>query len=625
MPSYTRTWQAVMCRPLAVKMRVLFCFWRAGCAHLCERDQRERCFRFRAEVRLWVNAHVPVRQMGVAWRSGLSTILLSLILICSRPTICVSQDGNVKLATDTESLRAQREDFQTQQIITDKPFSWVIPPGRVPRLIWRDAERVRELGFAEPLNVRWFNAKLEEAKSPDGPGRWAACLQATAPNGTTFRLAFTFYVVPPNPVIFTPEVTVSIPGLPNTPDGQLWREREAEFSQIAKGLLGPALLDSEQSAILIAGLSEAKPLGHPARFIESTDVMNQDFHLALKLKQLKLDQQARPLLPPRRLNQPAIVLHHGTTAEAGVVNDATAQLDALCREWYDDSHEPFVTLVSRRGVILLHKAYGVDSNDQPIDLDYRCWVASITKTVTAMLFARLVDQQLIGLDDPLSSVFPDFPKNDPHVPTFRQCFHHTSGLAGGSDFGGMRNPHLENVVLNGIDVNEPGAKYAYSGMGMEISAKAMELVTGTSGPRLYHLGLFEPLGFGDVVMGNASSDGEFTVMELGTLAQMVSNRGRYGEIQLFSESTFESLLPEPLNIPGQKDLTEGIGLHWRLRGTQGFSERTVGHGSFSGCIFTIDLDNDLIITQVRRNSGDRHGEWSQRLFETAAHVVETTF
>ena len=549
-------------------------------------------------------------------------MLLPLILISGHPTISVSQDGNVSSAKDVESLRALREDFQTQQIITDKPFSWVIPVGRLPRLIWRDVERVRELGFDQPLEIRWFNAKLEEAEAPDSPGRWAACLQATAPNGTVFRRTFTFYVIPPHPVIFTPTITVSIPGLPDTPDGQLWRKREEEFAQIAKGLLGPALLDSEQSASLLAGLADAEPLGHPARFIESTDVMNQDFHLALKLKQLKLDQQTRPFLPPRRLVQPAPVLHSGTTAEAGVVDDATARLDAVCREWYDDTHEPFVTLVARRGVILLHKAYGNDANGQPIDLEYRCWVASITKTVTAMLFARFVDQRLLDLDDPLASVFPDFPKNDPHVPTFRQCFHHTSGLSGGNNLGGMRNPHLENVVLNGIDVNEPAAKYAYSGMGMEVTAKAMEIVTGKSAPRLYHSGLFEPLGFGDVVMGNASSDGEFTALELGILAQTVSNRGTYGEMQLFSDSIFESLLPEPLNIPGQAELTEGIGLHWRLRGTRGFSERTVGHGSFSGCIFIIDLENDLVITQVRAKTGERHGEWSQRFFETAAQVVD---
>jgi len=73
---------------------------------------------------------------------------------------------------------------------------------------------------------------------------------------------------------------------------------------------------------------------------------------------------------------------------------------------------------------------------------------------------------------------PDYPKNDPHMPTSRQCFTHTAGLAGRGELGGMRNPHLENVVLNGTDVNEPGVRYAYFGLGFELAVKTLELVAG---------------------------------------------------------------------------------------------------------------------------------------------------
>ena len=155
--------------------------------------------------------------------------------------------------------------------------------------------------------------------------------------------------------------------------------------------------------------------------------------------------------------------------------DAKVRIDELCQAWAEDTDEPFVTFVARRGVVVTHEAFGHDASGNPIDLDYRCWVASITKTVTALLFSQFVDQGLIALDDSLSAVFPDYPKNDDHVPTFRQCFNHTSGLSGHGDFGGMRNPHLENVILNGIDVNQPNTKVAYSGMGFEIVAKAMGL------------------------------------------------------------------------------------------------------------------------------------------------------
>jgi CubicO group peptidase (beta-lactamase class C family) len=250
------------------------------------------------------------------------------------------------------------------------------------------------------------------------------------------------------------------------------------------------------------------------------------------------------------------------------------------------------------------------------------------------MFSQFVDQGLIDLDAPLSAVFPDFPQNDPHVPTFRQCLNHTSGLTGHGDFGGMKNPHLENVVLNGIDVNEPNSRYAYCGLGFELTAKAMEIVCGKSAARIYDDHLFRPLGFGDVVMGNASSDGEFTAMELGILGQWVANQGRYGTLEFISPQTFASLLPQPLRVVESGPTTdEGLGLHWvrhrrpkdgagsAREGELLFGPRTLGHGSFSGCVFVVDPDQALVITQVRRSTGPRHAEWSPKFMQIIAECI----
>ena len=163
----------------------------------------------------------------------------------------------------------------------------------------------------------------------------------------------------------------------------------------------------------------------------------------------------------------------------------------------------------------------------------------------------------------MATVFPDYPRDDAHVPTFRQCLTHMSGLSGHGDWGGVRNPHLENVILNGIDVNEPGKAYAYSGMGFDLAAKAMEIVAGKSALHLYREHLYRPLGMGDVPMENASAGARFTARELGILAQWLANRGSYGAMEFISPQTFERLLPEPLGrrYPGVKE-EEGIGMHW---------------------------------------------------------------
>lgn len=581
-----------------------------------------------------------------AYQAGRYVLLLLTISVapltprsCSTAAQPPSKDEQLEapptVEAEAERIRQERQLFQTQELITSRPGTWVFKPGEPPRIVWRDVEQVRRLGGDAELRVRWFNADLDEFPEPEGPGRWIAWIESTSPNGTPFRRSLAFYGLP-NDLLgsYVPDLTVALPDFPGPDAPAVWREHQSELTRLAHDSLVRMLMDSQQGPILLAGLAEAKPLGHPARFIESAATMNDDYQLALKLKLEKLRHEIRPLKPPRRRDPPATVLHEGSPAEAGMRPDAKATIDAVCRAWAEDTGEPFVTLVARHGVIVTHEAFGRDPTDEPVGPDYRCWVASITKTVTAILFSRFVDQGLVDLDDSVSAVFPDYPRNDPHVPTFRQCFNHTSGLSSDT-FGGMRNPHLENVILSGIDVNRPGVKYAYSGLGFELAAKAMELLAGKSAVRIYTDDLFRPLGFEDVPIGNASSDGEFTAMELGVLAQWVANRGSYGRLEFIRPETFSRLLPEPLHVPDHGYVEdEGIGLHWIRHRRPGapqdskrpedllFSPRTVGHGSFSGCIFVVDLDRQLVITQVRKQTGPRSGEWQARFFQAVAAAVE---
>jgi CubicO group peptidase (beta-lactamase class C family) len=541
----------------------------------------------------------------------------------------------VPAENEPRALVKQRSLFQSQELMTSKQAGWIFPMEKTPRLVWRDVDEVRELGGDVKFRVRWFNSQFEEFSEPKESGRWIAWIEGTAPNDTPMRRSHTFYAIPPNlAVSTTPDLTVEFPRFPGPDLPIQWQEHRAEISRLASDMLVRSLVDNEQGAILIAGIIESKPLGHPARFVESASVLNDDIHLALKLKLQGLAEGVRGLRPPRQRATRATMIREGSAADAGVQADAKEKIEELCTAWAEDSGEPFVTLVAKRGVIVSHRAYGVDSTGQTVDLDYRCWVASITKTVTGLMFSQFVDQNLVSLDDSLASVFVDYPKNTEYVPTFRECLNHTSGLTGHSEYGGMKNPHLENVILNGLDVNEPNSKYAYCGMGFELTAKAMEILAGKSAVRVYSDHLFEPLGFGDVRLGNASSDGEFTAMELGILAQWVANRGSYGDHEFISYATFDQLLPQPINV-ADRGYTEdeGIGMHWIRHLRPGaplgskrpedllFSPGTVGHGSFSGCVFVVDPEQQLVITQVRRQTGPRHAEWSARFFRTIAEVT----
>ncbi len=571
----------------------------------------------------------------MTWMLRIAMMVVGLI-VCNLASAVPPENGTAPAQEPLKlTLAEERHRFQCQELMAAKHGGWIFPPDTVPRIIWRDVDEVRRLHGDVDFRVRWFDADLNEFPQPNHPGRWMASISGTAPNGTPLRRALTFFAFPPDMSRGSSlDLKVDLPNFPGTQSPPPWREREREIVKLLSGMVGQALINSEQGAILLAGLFESETLGRPAQYTESASVMNDEHHLALKLKQLGLQGKSRSLRPPRPLDTPATELRTGSAEQAGVTADANARIDAICQAWADDSGEPFVTLVARRGVIITHRAFGHGGSDAALPLDYRCWVASLTKTVTSLMFSQFVDQGLIDLNAPISSVFPEFPKNDPHVPTFRQCLTHTSGLSGHGEFGGMKNPHLENIVLNGIDVNEPNSRYVYCGLGFELVAKAMEIVAGKSAVRIYHDHLFSPLGFGDVVLGNASSDGEFTAMELAILAQWVANEGRYGMLEFISPQTFKFLLPQPVRVADDGyTQDEGLGMHWMRHQRSGiepggepqkqflFGPRTLGHGSFSGCVFVIDPEQQLVITQVRRNTGARHAEWSTKFFQTIADTI----
>src|SRR5262249_8745103 len=161
-------------------------------------------------------------------------------------------------------------------------------------------------------------------------------------------------------------------------------EHQEEFTRLSKDALLRALNDTEGGAILLAALSGAKPLGRKPLTTETAAVLNDDFHLAVKLKALGLQEKTRPLKPPRK--RPTPPLRNGTPSEARMRPEAAAAIRDVCTAWANDSKEPFVSLVARRGVIVLHEAFGRDESGRPVGLDYRCDVASITKSATAILF-----------------------------------------------------------------------------------------------------------------------------------------------------------------------------------------------------------------------------------------------
>ena len=184
-----------------------------------------------------------------------------------------------------ESTPGQRRAFQDQELTTSRSSHWIFNPGDPPRIVSRDAEEVQRLGFRGPL--RQCAGSMRNSTRFGSGGIWAraAWIEGTAPNGTSFRRAMTFYARPKNFLIyFAPDLQVSLPHFPGPIAPEVWREHEADISRVSTDALLRAVNDSEAGAILLAGLAESQPLGRAAQFVDSVAVLNDDFHLALKLK-----------------------------------------------------------------------------------------------------------------------------------------------------------------------------------------------------------------------------------------------------------------------------------------------------------------------------------------------------
>src|SRR5262245_52990110 len=110
-------------------------------------------------------------------------------------------------------------------------------------------------------------------------------------------------------------------------------------------------------------------------------------------------------------------------------------------------------LVARNDELLLHEAWGhleVGPDAAPMQPGTVFDIASITKPVaTATCLLILLEQGLVGLEDKVTDVFPEFDTPEKRGITWRHLMTHTSGLPHWMDFysaGGGRAEALQKVL-----------------------------------------------------------------------------------------------------------------------------------------------------------------------------------
>ena len=188
--------------------------------------------------------------------------------------------------------------------------------------------------------------------------------------------------------------------------------------------------------------------------------------------------------------------------------DRFAAIAPRMREFVDKGEAAgIVTLVATRDRILHLAAVGKTDmqKDRKMQTGDIFWIASMSKPITSVCIAILVDDGKLKFDDPLASHLPEFAglmvnENGQSVKpsrpiSLRDVMTHTSG------FGEMtsREPHLTlaetSVKLSQQPLRfQPGSRWAYSTAGMDILGRVIEIASGMRFDEFLQERVLDPLG-----------------------------------------------------------------------------------------------------------------------------------
>ena len=178
-----------------------------------------------------------------------------------------------------------------------------------------------------------------------------------------------------------------------------------------------------------------------------------------------------------------------------------------------------VAIVVNRDKIVSSEAVGFAdiAAGRAMTTDAIFWIASQSKSMTAVAVMMLVDEGKISLDDPVEKYLPEFrgqmvvaEKDDEHTLlrkpvhpiTVREVLSHMSGLPFKS---AIEEPTLDGLPLAAAVRSyamtplqtEPGTHYQYSNAGINTAARILEVVSGMKYEDFMQRRLFDPLGMKD--------------------------------------------------------------------------------------------------------------------------------
>ncbi|WP_020400506.1 serine hydrolase domain-containing protein [Kordiimonas gwangyangensis] len=200
-------------------------------------------------------------------------------------------------------------------------------------------------------------------------------------------------------------------------------------------------------------------------------------------------------------------------------------------------------LVSKGGDILLHQAVNKSpqADAELITTDTPFIIASMSKSFTAALVLKLVDEGKLSLDDTLSSLLPDFDAPYAAKVTLRQMLQNRSGIPHYIDIPGWFDNDIKRTftaesfmdTLKTLELKfEPGSDYLYSNVNYYLLARIIDRYAGMPYEDYLKTEILEPFGM--------RSTGQIYEAGTGTLAPnyLRGDDGSFEEIPVTNPALF---------------------------------------------------------------------------------------
>lgn len=499
-----------------------------------------------------------------------------------------------------------------------QPYVW--SDNEFPPLLCENRD-LQELLGPHTITTTFYDRDYNVVTCAEKPGRYGAVIDITPENGRAMRRCRTLFRQPQNfvwwrtyvPIPFTlpPEIGI---------DAGVAKVQERTLGNYFKEQFMRSLQRDPGSAAIFAGLYESVADEGPHSSHNDAWARDRQWWVGLKRKLDGTDQEfSQPVHAPRKedgLDTP--VLREGSVDEAGMKPEVVKKLDELLRAWAADSDQAFAVCLARRGVVFFERAYGM-RDGQPMTMETGSYMASITKLMAGSLVMMLVDEGRVALDEPINKYLPALRGIAVQAPlTLRHLMRHTNGLW--HHLGDEMND-FEHIVADIYAHLEIGRRYEYNGAGYALAGKVIEAVSGEALAIFFHRHLLEPLGMQHTDVSTMSWNAWSTSRDIATFAQMLLNRGAYGNMRFFSPSTFEQMLPQSLSdVLGAEATGEyGIGSSWFK--DEGLGMGTFGHGAASSATLRIDPTNELIVTMSRNEAGSNFDQYHPQFLRLVGEGV----